>query len=88
MAVLCLVMKLPLLFIGRYGQHTSKAVGGYWVNPSKRGGMDGGFQGLAGLLRDFPRAKPEGNPEEQPCQLEENPVHPASFTWFYILFKI
>ena len=29
--------------------------------------------------RDFPRAKPEGNPEEQPCHPEENPVHPDSF---------
>ena len=37
--------------------------------------------------RDFLRAKPEGNPEEQPCQPEENPVHPDSFTWIYILFK-
>ena len=36
--------------------------------------------------KDFPRAKPEGNPEAQPCQPEENPVHPDSFTW--ILFKI
>ena len=26
--------------------------------------------------------------EEQPCQPEENPVHPDSFTWIYILFKI
>ena len=37
-----------------------------WVNPSKRGRMDGVFQGLAGLLRGIsrrrsPRAKPEGN---------------------------
>ena len=39
-------------------------------------------------LRDFLRAKPEGNPEEQPCQTEENPVHPDSFAWIYILFKI
>ena len=30
----------------------------------------------------------EGNPEDQPCQPEENPVHPDSFTWIYILFKI
>ena len=37
------------------------------VNPSKRGGMDGVFRGLAKAApRDFPRAKPEGNPEEQP----------------------
>ena len=39
-------------------------------------------------LRDFPRAKPEGNPEEQPCQPEENPVLPDSFTQIYILFLI
>ena len=30
----------------------------------------------------------EGNPEEQSCQPEENPVHPDSFTWIYILFNI
>ena len=34
--------------------------------------------------RDFPRAKPE----EQPCQPEENPVLPDSFTQIYILFLI
>ena len=38
--------------------------------------------------RVFPRAKAEGNPEEKPCQPEENPVHPDSFNWIYILFKI
>ena len=38
--------------------------------------------------RNFPRAKPEGNPEEQPCKPEENPIHPDFFTWIYILFKI
>ena len=61
----------------------------YWVNPSKRGGMDGVFRGLAeNALWDLPRATPEENPEEQPCQPEKNPVHPNSFTWIYILFKI
>ena len=38
--------------------------------------------------RDFPRAKPEGNPEEQRCQPKENPVDPNSFTQIYILFLI
>ena len=47
-----------------------------WVNPSKREGMDGVFQGLAGL------------PEEQPCQSKENSVLPNSFTGIYILFQI
>ena len=28
------------------------------------------------------------SPKEQPGQLEENPVHPDSLTWIYILFKI
>ena len=28
-----------------------------WVNPSKRGGMDGVFRGLAGLLRGISRGK-------------------------------
>ena len=32
------------------------------------------------------RAKLEGNPEEQPCQPEENYVLPNSFTEIYILF--
>ena len=44
-----------------------------WVNPSKRGGMDGVFRGLAGLLG--------GIPEKQPCQPKENPR-------IYILFQI
>ena len=38
--------------------------------------------------RDFPREKPEGNPEEQPFQPEENPVFPNSFTWIYITFQM
>ena len=31
--------------------------GVYWVNPSKRGGIDGVFQGLAQLLRGISRGK-------------------------------
>ena len=38
--------------------------------------------------RDFPWAKPEGNPKEQPCQPKENPVFPDYFTQIYILFII
>ena len=50
------------------------------VDPSKRGGMDRGFsKGWHGCSEGFPEG--EGNPEEQPCQSEENPVHPDSFTW-------
>ena len=36
--------------------------------------------------KDFPRAKPEGNREEKPCQPEENFVLPDSFTQIYIIF--
>ena len=38
--------------------------------------------------RDFSRAKPKGNPEEQPCQPEENSVLLDSFTQIYVLFLI
>ena len=47
--------------------------------------LSGGRTGRA-AARDFPRAKPEWNPEEQPCQPEENHVLPDSFTQIYILF--
>ena len=51
--------------------------------------MDGVFRGLAGLLQGISRGRSQkGNPEEQPCQPEENPVNPNSFAWIYILFKI
>ena len=39
-------------------------------------------------LKDFMRAEPKGNPEEQPCQSKENPVLQDSFTQIYILFII
>ena len=39
-------------------------------------------------MRNFPRAKAEDNPEEQPCLPEENPVLPDSITQIYILFLI
>ena len=51
---------------------------------SKRGGKDKVFKGLAGLLRVIY----EGNSKEQPCQPEESPVLPDSFTQMYILFLI
>ena len=38
--------------------------------------------------RNFPRVKPEGNPEKQHCQPEKTPIYPGSFTWINILFKI
>ena len=52
--------------------------------------MDGRGLPRAGSTapRDFLRAKPEENPEEQACLPEENLINPNSFTWIYILFKI
>ena len=68
----------------------------HWVNLSKRGGKTGFSKGwydwLAGWLasraapRDFLRAKPEGNPDEQAFRPEENPIFPDSLTQIYILF--
>ena len=43
------------------------------VSLSKRGGKD---------------RKPKGNPEEQPCQLEENAVLANYFTQIYNIFMI
>ena len=63
---------LYFLGIGAHVKRFSVSSRQDWVNSSKRGGMDRVFQGLAGL----------------PCQPKENPVHPDSFTWLYILFKI
>ena len=59
----------------------------YWVNPSKREDERDFLRAGRDASGDFPRAKPKGNPEEEPCQPKENPVHPDSFTWIYILFK-
>ena len=47
-----------------------------WVNLSKRGGRTGFSKGWQGCS------------EEQPCQPEENPILPDSFTQIYILFLI
>ena len=50
--------------------------------------MEGVVFSMAGRVSpgDLPRAKPKGNPEEQPFQSEENHVLPDYFTNIYILF--
>ena len=45
-------------------------------------------EGWQGCSVGFPRPKPDGNPDKQPCQPEENPVLPYSFTQTLILFLI
>ena len=56
-----------------------------WVNPSKRGGMDGVLQGLAGLLRGISRGRsPREIPRSSPASQMRTPL---ILTWIYILFK-
>ena len=43
----------------------------YWVNPSKRGGMDGVFWGLAGLLQGISRGR---SPREIPRSSPASPM--------------
>ena len=59
-----------------------------WVIYLKEEGRTGFLRDGRAALGDFPRVKPEGNPEEQPCQSEENPILPDSFTQIYILIPI
>ena len=47
----------------------------YWVNPSKRGGMDGVFQRLAGLLRGISRGGSPGEiPSNSPASLKKTVI--------------
>ena len=45
-------------------------------------------EGWQGCSEGYPEGKAQGKSEEQPCQPEENPVHPDTFSWIYILLKI
>ena len=47
-----------------------------WVNPSKRGGMDGVFRGLAGLLRGISRGR---SPREIPRSSPASPRKARAF---------
>ena len=60
---------------------------GYWVNLSKRGGKDRDFQADRTAPRDFPWAKPKGNPEEQPCQPKKTPSFPTLLLRFTFYFQ-
>ena len=44
-------------------------------------------EGWTGFSKEWQGCS-DGFTEEQPCQPEENLVHPDFFTWIYILFKI
>ena len=71
-----------------YKSTQARGLAGYWVSPSKKRRDGRGFPRAGrAALRDFPRAKPEGYPEEQPCQPKENPLHPDSSTWISFYLK-
>ena len=50
-----------------------------WVNPSKRGGMDGVFRGLEGLLRGTSRGR---SPREIPRSSPASPTLLLGFTFY------
>ena len=52
----------------------------------KEQGRPGFSRDCRAALRDFPRAKPWGSSEEDPCQPKENPVLPDSFPQINITF--
>ena len=60
-----------------------------WVNLSKRGGKDGVFQGLAGLLRGISRGRsPREIPRSSPASPRKTLSFLTLFSQIYILFLI
>ena len=52
-----------------------------------RGGW--GFQRAGRAApREFLRAKPEGNPNKEPCQPKENPIHPTILLKLILYLKL
>ena len=66
--------------IGKDWQRLAK-IGEDWQRLAKIG-KD--WQRLAKIAKDWVNQSKRG----EPCQPEESPVHPNSFTWICILFKI
>ena len=60
----------------------------YWVNLSERGGKDGVFQGLAGLLRGISRCRsPREFPKSSPASLRKTPSFPTLLLGFTFYFQ-
>ena len=59
-----------------------------WVNPSKRGGTDGVFQGLAGLLWGISRGRSPGEiPRSSPASTRKTPSIPTLLLGFTFYLK-
>ena len=61
---------------------------GYWVNLSKRGGKDGVFRGMAGLLQGISQGQNSSEILRSSPASPKNPVLPNFFTQIYIIFPI
>ena len=60
-----------------------------WVNPSKRGGMDGVFRGLAGLLRGISRGQsPRKIPRSSPASPRKTLSIPTLLLGFKFYLKL
>ena len=60
----------------------------YWVNPSKIGGMDEVFRGLAGLLRGISQGQsPREIPRSSPAGLRKTPSIPTLLLGFTFYLK-
>ena len=60
----------------------------YWVNPTKRGGMDGVFRELAGLLRGISRGRsPREIPRSSPASPRKIPSIPTLLLRFTFSLK-
>ena len=60
-----------------------------WVNPSKRGGTDGLFRGLAGLLKGISQGRTTREiPRSSPASLRKTLSFPTLFSQIFILFQL
>ena len=60
LTILGVLVKDDLGWRSQVNERVKRASKTIWVNPSKRGGMDGVFRGLAGLLRGISRGRSHG----------------------------
>ena len=72
---------------GQFSVAKEAALTEQWVNLSKRGGMDGVFRGLAGLLRGISRGQsPREIPRSSPASPRKTPSFPTLLLRFTFYF--